>query len=187
LLPSKGTATINGYDILEEPEKVRGSIGLVNSEERSFYWRLTAKQNLKFFAAMHNLYGEEADENINRTLSLVGLKNKNNSRYDSFSTGMKQRLLFARALLNNPKIIFMDEPTKGMDIKIAKKMKELIIKFKKEKTIFLTTHNMKEAEDLCDRIGVIHKGSILAAGALDELRRKTKQKELEEIFFKLAK
>jgi ABC-2 type transport system ATP-binding protein len=189
LLPNNGTASINDYDILKNPGKVRESVGLITSEERSFYWRLTGRQNLKFFANLHNLYGKKAEEAVNHALSLVGLKDKSDKRYDSFSTGMKQRLLFARGLLNQPSILFMDEPIKGMDIKIAKKMKNLILelKEKRRKTIFLTTHDMRTAEELCDRIAILNNGKILMSGRLDELKKKTKEKELDKIFFKLTK
>jgi ABC-2 type transport system ATP-binding protein len=190
ILPTNGTARINGYDILKQPGGVKISLGLISSEERSFYWRLTGRQNLRFFASLQGIYDKYAEKRINQTLRLVGLEKEAEKRFDSYSTGMKQKMAIARGLLNNPEILLMDEPTKGLDPLSAQKIREFIrdelIK-KQKKTILLTTHNVVEAEQICDRIAIINHGKIRAFGNLKELKKLTQKSKLNDIFLKLAK
>jgi len=190
ILPTKGTAIVNGYDILKKPENVKKSIGLITCEERSFYWRLSGRQNLIFFAALRGIYGSKAKKRINETLRLVGLEKEADKRFDSYSTGMKQRMAIARGLLSNPEILLMDEPTKGLDPLNAQKIRDFVkdelIK-KRKKTIILATHNIVEAEQLCDRIAIINHGKIKALGTLKELQKLAKKSKLNDIFLRLVK
>ncbi|MFX0093712.1 MAG: ABC transporter ATP-binding protein [Candidatus Hodarchaeota archaeon] len=174
ILPDKGGAYVNGYDISKEEQKVRASIGLVIPRERSFYWRLSGRKNLEFFASLYTLPKLEANARINHLLELTGLKERADDRVDNYSLGMKHRLAIARGLLNDPPILFMDEPTNSLDPYSAHKLREFIKeKLVKEqgKTIFLATHNMQEAEKLSDRLMIIDQGKIRAQGELKDFQR----------------
>ena len=173
ILPTRGTAYINGYDIIKEEEKVKASIGLITGEERSFYWRLTGRQNLYFFASLHNFSSSEVQKRVSDVLNFVALEYKADDKFHSYSTGMKQRMAIARGLLNDPAILFMDEPTKSLDPGAAQNLREFIkerLVKEQGKTVFLSTHHLEEAEQLCDRIAIINKGRIKAYGTLSELR-----------------
>ena len=173
LLPNEGTALINGYDIVKEEREVKKSIGYVVNDERSFYWRLTGRRNLEFFAILNNLAPNWTNRRIGEVLRLVGLETNGDKRVKDYSTGMKQKLAIARGMLSDPEVLFMDEPTRSLDPMIAKNLREFIRKNIVEgqgKTVFLTTHNLGEAEDLCDRIAIIDRGKIKACGTLDQMR-----------------
>ena len=173
ILPTAGTAYVNGYNVIEDSEKVRKSIGFITADERSFYWRLTGRQNLNFFASLHNFYSYDARKKVDALLSIVGLKNRADDRFLSYSAGMKQRMAIARGLLNDPEVVFMDEPTKGLDPRTAQNLrgfiKERIVK-EQGKTVFLSTHHLGEAEQLCDRIAIIDEGEIEVIGSPEELK-----------------
>ena len=173
LLPNEGTAQVNGYDIVKEEREVKRSIGYVVNDERSFYWRLTGRQNLGFFALLNNLAPNRADRRIEEVLRLVGLETNGDKRVKDYSTGMKQKLAIARGMLSDPEVLFLDEPTRSLDPMIAKSLREFIrknIAGGQGKTVFLSTHNLGEAEELCDRLAIIDRGKIKACGALDEMR-----------------
>ena len=173
LLPNEGTAVVNGYDIVKEEKEVKRSIGYVVNDERSFYWRLTGRQNLGFFAILNNLTPNRANQRIEEVLRLVGLETNGDKRVKDYSTGMKQKLAIARGMLSDPEVLFMDEPTRSLDPTIARSLREFIRRNIVEgqgKTVFLSTHNLGEAEDLCDRITILDKGKIKACGTLDEMR-----------------
>jgi ABC-2 type transport system ATP-binding protein len=173
LLPNEGTASVNGYDILKEEREVKKSIGYVVNDERSFYWRLTGRHNLGFFAMLNNLTPDWANRRIDEVLRLVGLESNGDKRVKDYSTGMKQKLAIARGMLSDPEVLFMDEPTRSLDPVIAKSLREFIRKNIVEgqgKTVFLSTHNLSEAQDLCDRLAIIDRGKIKACGTLDEMK-----------------
>ncbi|MFZ2070293.1 MAG: ABC transporter ATP-binding protein [Halobacteriota archaeon] len=173
ILPTEGTAYVNGYNIAEESGKVRESTGFITTDERSFYWRLTGRQNLKFFASLHNFYSYDAQKRVDELLNIVGLENRADDRFLSYSAGMKQRMAIARGLLNDPKVVFMDEPTKGLDPGAAQNLrgfiKEHIVK-EQGKTVFLSTHHLGEAEQLCERIAIMDEGEIKVIGSPEELK-----------------
>ena len=171
--PTEGTAYVNGYDIAKDSGKVRESIGFITADERSFYWRLTGRQNLKFFASLHNFYSYDAEKRVDELLSLIGLENRADDRFLSYSAGMKQRMAIARGLLNDPAVVFMDEPTKALDPGAAQNLREFIkerIVKEQGKTVFLSTHHLGEAEQLCDRIVIIDEGKIKVIGTIGELK-----------------
>ncbi len=171
--PTVGTAYVNGYDIAKDSGKVRESIGFITADERSFYWRLTGRQNLKFFASLHNFYSYDAEKRVDELLSLIGLENRADDRFLSYSAGMKQRMAIARGLLNDPAVLFMDEPTKALDPGAAQNLREFIrerIVKEQGKTVFLSTHHLGEAEQLCDRIVIIDQGKIKVIGTIGELK-----------------
>lgn len=169
LLPNSGTARINGFDVVNEEQMVKECVGLVNCEERSFFWRLTGRQNLEFFAALHNLEPRAAKDAMNQALDAVGLAEKAGEMYFSYSSGMKQRLSIARGLLNNPQVLLMDDPFVALDPNIARKTGEFIkgtLAEKMGKTVFFATHNLQEAERLCGRVAILHHGKIAACSSV---------------------
>ncbi len=172
ILPDAGTATINGFDLSEE-EDVKASIGLVSGEERSFYWRLSGRQNLAFFAALHGLSARAADERIRRLTSLLELEDFIDRRFDRYSSGMKQRLGIARGLLNEPRILFLDEPTKSLDPTAAAHLRKIVYNLVHQEgyTAVLVTHHLHEAEELCDRVAIMQGGRIRVASDVAGLRR----------------
>jgi len=180
VLPDGGEAYVNGYDVVKEEKQVRASLGLVNTEERSFYWRLTGRQNLEFFAAIQGLHGREAEERISGVLDIVELKGRADDRFDNYSTGMKHRLAIARGLLGDPEVLFMDEPARSLDPYAASRLRSFIregLVGEQGKTVFLSTHQLDGIEQLCDRLAVLEKGRIKACGTAKELRKKAGGKE----------
>jgi len=159
--PTEGTARIGGYDIVKQDNKVRQLIGLV-SEKMIMYDRLTAEENLRFFGKLYNIPKTLLNQRTDELLGLVQLSKWKNSKVGTFSTGMRQRMNVIRALLNMPKVLFLDEPTLGLDPQSTVEVREFIKKINKENktTIILTTHMMNEADRLCDRIGIIDHGKI---------------------------
>ena len=172
IVPTSGNASVFGYP-LEQEGNIKKLIGLVTSDERSFYWRLTGRQNLEFFAGLCNLFGDHAEERINTTLEQVGLIDVANKQFQIYSTGMRQRLAIARALLNEPKLLFLDEPSSGLDPSATEKLHDLIthLPISKGITVFLTTHQLEEAEKLCDRIAIMDQGRIIEYGEIDALKK----------------
>ncbi len=170
--PTEGTATIGGYDIVKQDNKVRQLIGLV-SEKMIMYDRLTAKENLRFFGKLYNIPKNTLNERIGELLELVQLTKWKDSKVGTFSTGMRQRMNVVRALLNMPKVLFLDEPTLGLDPQSTVEVREFIKKINKENktTIILTTHMMNEADRLCDRIGIIDNGQITALDTSTNLKK----------------
>jgi len=170
--PTEGTATIGGYDIVKRDNKVRQLIGLV-SEKMIMYDRLTAKENLRFFGKLYNLPTNTINKRIDELLELVQLTKWKNQKVGTFSTGMRQRMNVVRALLNMPKVLFLDEPTLGLDPQSTVEIREFIKKINKENdtTIILTTHMMNEADILCDRIGIIDHGKIAALDTSTNLKK----------------
>jgi ABC-2 type transport system ATP-binding protein len=159
--PTEGSAKIGGYDIVKQDNKVRQLIGLV-SEKMIMYDRLTAKENLRFFGKLYNIPKCILIQRIDELLELVQLTKWKDSKVGTFSTGMKQRMNVVRALLNLPEVLFLDEPTLGLDPQSTVEVREFIKKINQENktTIILTTHMMNEADILCDRIGIIDHGKI---------------------------
>ena len=171
LPPSSGEMTVNGFN-LDREEKIRESIGLIYPGERSFYQRLTAQQNLEFFAALHGMSFPSAKRKACELLEMVGLKDNADVRFEEYSSGMKQKLAIARSLLNDPDVIFMDEPTKGLDPLEAQKFRKFIKEFlvgEKKKTVFLATHQLDEANEVCDSIAIMCSGEIKLRGSLEDI------------------
>ncbi len=171
VLPTSGTAHINGFDLSQE-SAIKATIGLVTSDERSFYWRLSGRQNLEFFARLHDIPEKEIRGRVQEALDTVGLSPIADKPFLTYATGMRQRLSIARALLNRPSILFLDEPTKGLDPIATQRLHRLIrarLVDEQGITVFLTTHDLVEAESLCDRLAIMNQGRIIACGTLDEL------------------
>lgn len=170
--PTEGSATVAGYDVVKEDSKVREHIGLV-SEKMIMYDQLTARENLKLFGKLYNIPNDALGERVNELLNFVHMKKWANHRISTFSTGMKQRINVIRALVNQPEILFLDEPTLGLDPQSTSEIRELIRKINAENgtTIILTTHMMTEADMLCNRIGIIDHGKIVALDTPANLKK----------------
>jgi ABC-2 type transport system ATP-binding protein len=169
ILPTEGTATICGYDIINDGRQVRNIIGLIHSDERSFFWRLTGRQNLEFFAAIYKIPKRIAKSRIDEVIAQVGLQNHAENLFHNYSTGMKQRLAIARGLLNRPRIMFLDEAMRSIDPISTRKIREFIktmVKKKKGITVVMATNRLDEAADLCDRIAILNRGKIIKCGGI---------------------
>jgi ABC-2 type transport system ATP-binding protein len=174
LLPSSGSASIAGHDVVREARCVRTLIGVVSGEERSFYWRLTGRQNLEFFAALYHIPALIARCRIDELLRAVGLTGAADDPFRTYSTGMRQKLAIARGLLNEPQVLFMDEPTRSLDPISAQSIRRLVTEHiigKLGSTVILATHSMSEAEALCDRVALVRAGRVVAQGSIEQLRR----------------
>jgi ABC-2 type transport system ATP-binding protein len=172
IVPTGGRALVCGHDVIRNSIQAKKMIGFVPSEERSFYWRLSGQQNLRFFASLHNIHGKERNRRVNATLEAVGLEDKGQIRFSEYSSGMKQALGIARGMLHDPPVLLLDEPTRSLSPDIAGKVRKLINnKAKKEgKSILIASHNLKEVEELADEISIIHHGVIKALGSLSDLK-----------------
>jgi ABC-2 type transport system ATP-binding protein len=172
LIPTKGTARVLGYDVVKDAREVRKRIGYVFGGERGVYERLSGYDNLRYFAELYGVPPKEIRPRIESLLELVGLKGREQERAEGYSRGMKQRLHIARGLLHDPPVVFLDEPTIGLDPVGARELRATIASLAEAgKTILLTTHYMFEADALCDRIAVIARGEIVAEGTPAELKR----------------
>jgi len=171
LRPTKGKARVCGYDVEKEPDKVRKSIGIV-FQDPSLDDQLTARENLDFHARLYGLSKKERKERIEKVLEMVGLSNRADELVKRYSGGMKRRLEIARGLMHNPKVLFLDEPTLGLDAQTRRAIWEYIRELnRREKvTIFLTTHYMEEADYLCDRVAIIDHGKILIVDTPNNLK-----------------
>ncbi len=169
--PSSGRAWINGFDVVEESSKVKQEFGIVQ-QHMSLNKELTVRENLELHARLHHLEKKERRERIDEMLDYVGLTEFSDYLIERISGGMTRRAMIARALLHTPKLLFLDEPTIGLDAQARRKIWDLIRGMKSEgATIFLTTHYIEEAEVLCDRVGIIHRGRMISLGSPLELRQ----------------
>jgi ABC-2 type transport system ATP-binding protein len=172
LIPTKGTAFVLGYDVVKDAQEVRKHIGFIFGGERGLYWRLSGIDNLRYFASLYGVEPDVSKKRIPYLLEMVGLKDRGNERVEGYSRGMKQRLHVARTLLHDPEILFLDEPTIGLDPVGARDFRQVIRDLQSEnKTILLTTHYMFEADSLCQRVAVIDKGTIFAMDSPSELKK----------------
>jgi ABC-2 type transport system ATP-binding protein len=182
LIPTKGTARVLGYDVVKDAREVRRRIGYVFGGERGVYERLSGYDNLRYFAELYGVEPKEIHPRIDYLLELVGLKGREQERTEGYSRGMKQRLHIARGLLHDPPVVFLDEPTIGLDPVGARELRATIASLAGAgKTILLTTHYMFEADALCDRIAVINRGEIVAHGTPAELKRDVAEGTVVEV------
>ena len=178
--PTTGSVSVRGSDSVLQDEQVRQQIGLATAEERSFYWRLTGEQNLMFFARLHGLSDRTAKQRIEELFVRLELEEVARRRFGEMSTGNKQRLAVARAMLSNPPVLLLDEPTRSLDPLAAARMRELIRSLAQRDppvTILLTSHNLAEVETLCGRVAIISRGRIRAIDTPRHLRNLTSKSE----------
>jgi ABC-2 type transport system ATP-binding protein len=186
VLPDGGRALVEGRDVVREPGRAKAAVGLAVGDERSFYWRLTGRQNLEFFAALYGLRGGVRDRRVGELLKLAGLEEAADLRFNGYSTGMRQMLSFARALLADAAILLVDEPTRSLDPQAADRIRSFLrveLAGRQGKTVLWATHDLGEAADCAHDIAVISRGRIrlsgpastLAAGGRAALRRAYEQ------------
>jgi ABC-2 type transport system ATP-binding protein len=172
LEPTSGTARILGRDVVKEAREVRRRMGAVLSDGRSLYWKLTARENLQYFAALYHVPPALHKERIASALTAVHLDDRADDYVERFSTGMRQRLLLARALIPDPELLLLDEPTVGLDPQSARDLRDRVREMRTQgRTVLFTTHYMEEADQLCDRIAIIDHGHIVALDTPAALKR----------------
>jgi ABC-2 type transport system ATP-binding protein len=182
LIPTAGKATIEGFDVVKEADPVRRRIGFIFGGERGLYWRLSGIDNLRYFASLYNVDPDETKKRIAYLLDMVGLTGRGDEKVQGYSRGMKQRLHVARTLLHNPDILFLDEPTLGLDPVGAREFRQVILNLQSEKkTILLTTHYMFEADALCDRFAIINHGRIIALDTPGGLKSRVHDMNVVEV------
>lgn len=184
--PNQGHANILGYDIQNEPLKAKQDVGVV-PETSNAYLDLTAWQNMMLMSELYGVPKKIAEERAENLLNRLGIYKRKDSKVKGFSKGMKQRLILCMALINDPVLIFLDEPTSGLDVQSCRMIRELLLEFpEKGKTIFLTTHNMDEANHLCDRVAIINHGKIAAIDRPTTLKNTIKKLNSVEISFDIT-
>ena len=178
--PTAGSARVLGFDVRREADRIRERVGVL-LENHGLYERLTAWDNLEYFGEIYLLPREERRGRIEELLRHLGLWERRNEQASRFSKGMKQKLAMARALLHRPPLVFLDEPTAGLDAPSAAALREDIVSLARKEgtTVFLTTHNLAEAERICDLVGVINHGKLVAIGSPEELRAQASRPRLE--------
>ena len=182
LQPSDGTAQVAGFDIRKHPEKVRANVGFL-STATALYGRLTARETVEYFGRLNGLDGDKLRQRVEELFALLGIHEFAGRRCDRLSTGMKQKVSIARTLVHDPPVMILDEPTLGLDVMAARTIVGFIRDCRaRGKTVIFSSHVMSEVQKLCDHIGIIHNGRLLAEGTLAGLRHSTGQADLEEIF-----
>lgn len=175
LEPTSGHAFVKGHDVVKDANVVRKIVNMVAGGERMLYNRLTARENLRYFADLYDVPKNEVTSRVNNLLKLMGLDDRADDEVEKYSKGMRQRLQVCRGLINDPEVLFLDEPTLGLDVNIARDLRNFIrdkVVREQGKTVLLTTHYMYEAEEMCDRVGFLSKGKLVAVGTSEELKRK---------------
>ncbi len=182
LLPTSGSVRVLGFDPVRQPNEVRSRVGYVFGGDRGLYDRLSALDNLRYFADVYRVPARQKGKRIAELLELVGLTGRERDRVETYSRGMRQRLHIARGLLHDPPVIFLDEPTIGLDPVGARELRETVAALRDNgKTILLTTHYMFEADELCGRVAVINKGRIVAEGTPGSLKAGVRDRTVIEV------
>jgi sodium transport system ATP-binding protein len=186
LAPTEGTAIVAGYDVTREPEKVRARVGFL-STATALYGRLTALEMVQYFGRLHGMDEPSLRRRIDAIFERLEMNEFRDRRCDKLSTGMKQKVSIARTLVHDPSVMIFDEPTVGLDVMAARSISGFIRECRDAgKAVIFSTHVMSEVEKLCDHIGIIHSGKLLAEGTLADLRRRYGLQDLEDIFVKVV-
>jgi len=182
ITPTSGDAYVAGFSVAKEQQKVRANLGVMLTGERTLYWKLTGRENLEYFAALYHMDPSYTRKRIEELLTLVGLKEREDTLVENYSTGMRIRLSFVKALLNEAPVLLFDEPTASLDPQSSHLIRDIIRALKKSgHAIILTTHNMEEADILSDRVAIIDHGKIVSLGPPSELKQKVKSSDVIEI------
>jgi ABC-2 type transport system ATP-binding protein len=182
ITPNSGRVTLFGCDVLRDPRRARGMMGLVTCDERSFYWRLTGRHNLRFFATLYGVAPHAVDDRIAVLLEALGLTDAADRAYFGYSSGMKQKLAIARGLLAHPRLVLYDEPTRSLDPVSTQNIRRWIVEQRKSspgQTHLIATNQLEEAEMLCDRVVIVNRGVLIAHGTIDEIRERWHRREYE--------
>jgi ABC-2 type transport system ATP-binding protein len=176
LLPTQGTIQVNGYDVVRDEDQVRASVGCMLMGERGLYWKLTGRENLDFFGSLYHIPAKTRHERIQEVLALLELEDIVDRTVETYSSGQKMKLAFAKALINQAPILVLDEPTNTLDVPSARELRAIVRDLNAQgHTVIYTTHQMAEAEELCDRVAIIDRGTIIALGLVDELKASLEQ------------
>ncbi|MBI4772374.1 MAG: ABC transporter ATP-binding protein [Chloroflexi bacterium] len=184
LAPSSGRALVAGHDVIKEPHLVRPLINMVSGGESSGYGLLTVRENLWMFAQFYGIPGKEANRRIERMLKIVGLGDRMNTKSSELSTGLRQKMNIVRGFITDPRVLFLDEPTLGLDVGAAREVRGFIRAWMERdprRTVLLTTHTMAEADELCDRVAIINKGKVLACDTPAALKRRLQRDAIFEV------
>jgi len=183
---TKGEGKIAGHDLVKEPESIRGEIGILFGGEVGLYDRLTARENIMYFAELNGMTVENAKKSIEELTKELEMAEFIDKRVGKFSRGMKQKVAIARSIVHKPSVMLFDEPSTGLDVSATRLIQDFIVKCKSEdKAIVFSSHSMVEVEKLCDRVVIIHKGKIVEQGTISALKIKYKNEDMEDIFVKL--
>ncbi|MDD7795157.1 ABC transporter ATP-binding protein [Clostridium sp. 'White wine YQ'] len=187
LKPSSGTINVNNYDVIKNSSDVRKEIGILFGGEVGIYDRLTARENIEYFARLYGMTQGQIDERIKEISKDLEMEEYIDRKAGKFSRGMKQKVSIARTIVHSPRVMLFDEPSTGLDVSAARVIHEFILKCKSEnKSILLSSHSMKEVEKLCDRVIIIHKGRLIEQGTVEHLKEKYNNNDLEEVFVSLV-
>jgi ABC-2 type transport system ATP-binding protein len=181
LAPTSGRAWVAGFDVDQEPEKVRPCINMVSGGEASGYGLLTVRENLWMFSQFYGIPSAQANQRIKQLLDVVGLSDRINAKSSDLSTGLRQKMNIVRGFLTDPDVLFLDEPTLGLDVGASREVRKFIRRWVDDdptRTLLLTTHYMVEADELCDRVAIINQGRVLACDTPDNLKRHLKQEAI---------
>jgi sodium transport system ATP-binding protein len=182
LKPDHGSAQVDRFDVRQSPLEVQRRIGVL-ADARGLYHRLTTRENIRYYGRLHGLEGEALEGQIDSLLALLDMQSIADRRTEGFSTGEKLKVAIARALVHNPQNILLDEPTNGLDVMSTRAMRQFILHLREEgRCVLFTSHIMQEVAALCDQIVIISHGEVTADGSPDDLRKKTKQENLEDAF-----
>ncbi|AIY82488.1 Na+ ABC transporter ATP-binding protein%2C NATA [Clostridium baratii] len=183
---TSGEAVVNNFSADKEPIKVRNEIGILFGGDVGLYDRLTARENIKYFANLYGMSDKDADVRINELAKKFNMEEYIDKRVSKFSRGMKQKVSIARSIVHSPSVMLFDEPSTGLDVTAARTIQDFILDCKKEnKTILFSSHSMREVEKLCDRVVIINKGKLLEDCSIDNLKEKYNNNDLEEVFVSL--
>ena len=187
LEPTAGTAIVDGFDVRTQPEQVRRHIGFI-STNTAVYDRMTAWEMVEYFGRLYGMAPEQLRERMELLFDRLQMQEIRDLLGAKMSTGMKQKVSIARAIVHDPPVLIFDEATSGLDVLVARALLDAVAELREEgKCIVFSTHIMREAERLCDRVAIMHRGRLLAEGGLDELREQHGQADLEELFFELIR
>ncbi len=185
LQPTGGTASVNGFDVVTQPSLVRRQLGFV-STNTAVYDRMTAREMVEYFGRLHGLDGELLEDRIDQIFQRLQMNEIRDTLGGKMSTGMKQKVSIARALIHDPPVLIFDEATVGLDVLVARSLLAIVSELRDQgKCIIYSTHIMSEVERLCDRIAIIHRGHVLSEGSLEELQERHQEDDFEELFFQL--
>ena len=186
LRPSSGRITVLGYEMPREALKARKHIGIL-PQESDIYDMLTGRENLEYFGRLYGLEGEKLARRVEEVLKLVGLAHRADDRAGEYSGGMKRRLMVARAIIHDPELVILDEPTMGLDVFAVRRIRRLIRQLAEGgRTVILTANDLEDAERTCDRVAIIDKGRLVALGTIKELEERFQEKGLEDLFIRLV-
>jgi sodium transport system ATP-binding protein len=185
LKPTAGTARVAGFDVVTEPDQVRRHVGFL-SATTGVYDRMTAREMVEYYGRLNGLSGPELDHRIKELFDALGMHDIRNTRGSKMSTGQKQKVSIARALVHDPPVLILDEPTNGLDVLVQRSVLQQVKALRERgKCVVYSTHIFREVEKICDRVAIIHRGKVLESGPLDELRERRRENDLEELFFGL--